>query len=316
MTSEEMVALFKKSNPGLRRPEGSLADNEEALRQVKGGLGKNQTEDTALLGSCIGLEESPIQPQEVVKRMMKLTDNERRRVIGMKEEIKQLQENIKSVVSDVWQQLLKNKEEEDVKKKGKEVTKAALDQTNPGLTDKIDKLEKLLDRVSSSDTASATSEQQHATDIADSSNALSPTLKVVPTAPISTLPMATIQAPARLLPVRLTTEANQCPVASLSEPEVTAAAAPTPVQTGYSLTPAIARTTSSSNNIKSQLSQLSLSTEGGSVPPAVDHRVDALRIAPVALGGGLRSLSLNPTTNSLLQGLQRPLLPTTDRQAS
>ena len=98
--------------------------------------------------------------------------------------------------------------------------------------------------------------------------------------------------------------------------EVTAAAAPTPIQTGHSLTPAIARTTSSPNNIQSQLSQLLLSTEGGSVPPAVDHSVDALRIAPVALGGGLGSLSLNPTTNSFLQGLQRPLLPTTDRQAS
>ena len=42
--------------------------------------------------------------------------------------------------------------------------------------------------------------------------------------------------------------------------------------------------------------------------------MDTLRIAPVALGEGLGSLSLNPTTKSLLQGLQRPQLPITDRE--
>ena len=112
----------------------------------------------------------------------------------------------------------------------------------------------------------------------------------------------------------MTLEAIQSPVASLPEPEVTAPAAVTPVQTGYSLTPAIARTTSSTYNIQSQLLQLLLSTAGGGVPPAVDHSVDALRIAPVSSGGGLGFLSLNPTTNSLLQGLQRPQLPITDRE--
>ena len=157
-------------------------------------MDKNQTEVTALRGSCIELKQSQLQLQEVVKRMAELRDKERHRVGGVKKEMKQLQEKIQTVVSDAKQQLTEDKEEEDVKKKGKEVAKATLDQTHPGLSNKIDKLEKLLDKVSLSDTSSATVEQQHATDIATSLSALSPAFKVVPTTPISTPSTATIQA--------------------------------------------------------------------------------------------------------------------------
>ena len=103
-------------------------------------------------------------------------------------------------------------------------------------------------------------------------------------------------------------------MASPPKPNVTASAAAMPVQTGYSLTPAITRTTSSTNNIQSQLLQLLLSTAGGGVPPAVDHSVEALRIAPVALGGGLGRLGMNSMANSLLQGPERLQLPITDRE--
>ena len=255
-TSEEIAALFKESNPGLRRLEASLAHNEQALRQVKRGVDKTQTEGTALRGSCIELDESQLWLRKVVKRMSELTDKDPRRVGGVEREIEQLQEKIQSVVSDIKQQLTEDKEGEDVKKNGKEVAKATLDHTHPGLTDKIDKLEKLLDKVSLSDTSSATVEQQRATDIATSSSALCPAFKVVPTTPISTPWTATIQASAGLLPVRVTTAAIQFPVASLPKPDITAQAAATPVQTAYSLTPAVARTTSSTINIQSQLSQL------------------------------------------------------------
>ena len=103
-------------------------------------------------------------------------------------------------------------------------------------------------------------------------------------------------------------------MASPPKPEVNAPAAAMPVQTGYSLTPDITRTTSSTNNIQSQLLRLLLSTAGVRVPAAVDHTVEALRIAPVALGGGLGRLGMNSMANSLLQGPERLQLPITDRE--
>ena len=73
-----------------------------------------------------------------------------------------------------------------MKKKGKEVGKAAIDLTHRRLTDKIDRLGKLLDRVYLPDRLSATVEPQHATNIAISSSALSPTFIIAPTTPIAT----------------------------------------------------------------------------------------------------------------------------------
>ena len=107
---------------------------------------------------------------------------------------------------------------------------------------------------------------------------------------------------------------NQSAVAHLLEPEVTASTAATPVETDYSLTTAILMTASSTNDIQSQLLQVLLSEAGGGTSPAVDHNVNAFRIAPIALGRGLASLSLNARTNSMLQGLQHSLLPIIDRE--
>ena len=90
------------------------------------------------------------------------------------------------MLSDVKQQITEDKEGEDVKETGKEVGKAAIDLTHPGLTDKIDKLGKLLDKVYLADTLSAAVEPQHATNIAISSSALSPTFNVAPATPIAT----------------------------------------------------------------------------------------------------------------------------------
>ena len=148
--------------------------------------------------------------------------------------------------------------------------------------------------------------------IATSSNTLSsspaigvgtaiPTPQVMSSTHTTHPPAVTIQAPTRLLPVGTAKEVILSAAASLQDPEVTASAAWTPVQAGYSLTPAISRTTSSTKDIQSQLLQFLLSTAGGGALPSATHGVNALRIARAAFVAGLACL--NPTTHSLLQGL-------------
>ena len=108
-TSGEIVALFKESSPDLKRLEVAPGLNEETLHQVKGGMDKNQTEVAAFSGSCNEFKQSQLQMQGVIKHMAALTVSDRSRVGGIKNEINQLQEKIKGVVSDVERDLADKK---------------------------------------------------------------------------------------------------------------------------------------------------------------------------------------------------------------
>ena len=76
MTSGTIGALFKESNPDLKRLEVALGLNKETLREVGGGIDKNQTEIAALRGGCIERKESQLQIQGDVTRMTQLTDSQ------------------------------------------------------------------------------------------------------------------------------------------------------------------------------------------------------------------------------------------------
>ena len=182
----------------------------------------------------------------------------------MKKEINQLKEKMKEVVSDVKRHLVQEKEGENVQGKGKEVVKDTPDQgkakTHPGFTDDIDKFEKLLDKISLSEGDVATSSlpavstHRDASDIsclrAIAMGTTIPTSQVRSSTQTTHTTAATIQTAAGSLIVGTTTEVIPSPVPSLRELEVTASTAVTPVQTGYSLTPVISRTMSSTNYIQ------------------------------------------------------------------